>query len=102
VIRAAEGSDELIDELRRRGGDVDLGIAYRNVAVESDLDELRSLIESRSIDVVTFTSASTVDHFFGHLHQRLDGRSLLRTTHAVRADGCSGSGEDRLDWARDK
>ena len=69
VIRAAEGSDELIDELRRRGGDVDLGVAYRNVAVESDLGELRSLIESRSIDVVTFTSASTVDHFFGPLTQ---------------------------------
>jgi uroporphyrinogen III methyltransferase / synthase len=67
VVRAAEGSDELIDELRRRGGHVDLGVAYRTVAVESDLGELRSLIEARAIDVVTFTSASTVDHFFGPL-----------------------------------
>jgi uroporphyrinogen III methyltransferase / synthase len=67
VIRAAEGSDELIDELRRRGGQVDLGVAYRTVAVESDLEELRSLIASRSVDAVTFTSASTVDHFFGPL-----------------------------------
>jgi uroporphyrinogen III methyltransferase / synthase len=67
VVRAAEGSDELIDELRRRGGDADLGIAYRTIAVERDIEELRSLIRDEAIDVVTFTSGSTVDHFFGRL-----------------------------------
>jgi len=65
VIRAAEGRDELIDELRRRGGEVDLGIAYQTKAADYDLDELRVLLDS--IDAVTFTSASTVDHFFGKL-----------------------------------
>ena len=60
--RAAEGSDELIDELRRRGAEVDLGVAYRNVAVESDLEELRKLIAEDAIDIVTFTSGSTVDN----------------------------------------
>jgi uroporphyrinogen III methyltransferase / synthase len=65
VLRAAEGRDELIDELRKRGGQVDLGIAYQTKAADYDLDELRALLDS--IDAVTFTSASTVDHFFGKL-----------------------------------
>ena len=67
VIRAEEGRDELIDELRRRGGEVHLGVAYRTIAADYDLDELRALIAAGSIDAVTFTSASTVDHFFGKL-----------------------------------
>ena len=67
VIRAEEGREELIAELRRRGGEVDLGIAYRTIAAAYDLDELRELIANDAIDVVTFTSASTVDHFFGKL-----------------------------------
>jgi uroporphyrinogen III methyltransferase / synthase len=56
VIRAAEGRDDLIDELRKRGGEVDLGIAYETRAAGGTLDE--------PYDVVTFTSASTVENFF--------------------------------------
>ena len=67
VIRAAEGSDELIDELRRRGGEVDLAVAYRTVAEDADLAELRELIASDGIDIVTFTSGSTVANFFDPL-----------------------------------
>ena len=67
VIRAEDGSEELIEELRRRGGEVDLGVAYRTLAVQSDLDELRRMIAAGTIDIVTFTSGSTVDHFFGPL-----------------------------------
>jgi uroporphyrinogen III methyltransferase / synthase len=67
IIRAAEGSDDLVAELRRRGGDVDLGIAYRTVAAGADLAELRELIASGAIDIVTFTSGSTVSNFFDML-----------------------------------
>lgn len=67
VIRAEEGREELITELRRRGGEVDLAVAYRTVAADYDIDELRELIANDKIDVVTFTSASTVDHFFEKL-----------------------------------
>jgi uroporphyrinogen III methyltransferase/synthase len=67
VIRAEEGREELIDELRRRGGTVDLGVAYRTVAADFDLDELRTMIAEKKVDVVTFTSGSTVDHFYGKL-----------------------------------
>ncbi|MCU1245016.1 MAG: cobA-hemD, partial [Acidobacteria bacterium] len=53
-IRAEEGRDELIDELRRRGGTVDLAIAYRTLAVEADPGELRALIAGGKVDAVTF------------------------------------------------
>ena len=96
VIRAEEGREELITELRRRGGEVDLGIAYRTIAADSDLDELRSLIASDAIDVVTFTSASTVEHFFAKLtpeeRARVNARARLAsigptTSEAIRRYG---------------
>jgi uroporphyrinogen III methyltransferase/synthase len=96
VIRAAEGREELVDELRRRGGEVDLGIAYRTIAADYDLDELRALIASDAIDVVTFTSASTVDHFFGKLNAEERARVMKRailasigatTSEAIRKYG---------------
>ncbi|HYS52978.1 MAG TPA: uroporphyrinogen-III C-methyltransferase [Thermoanaerobaculia bacterium] len=58
VVRAAEGREELIDELRRRGGEVDLVVAYQTRKVTAAADELHD------IDIVTFTSASTADNFF--------------------------------------
>jgi uroporphyrinogen III methyltransferase/synthase len=94
VIRAADGRDELIDELRKRGGQVDLGIAYQTKAADYDLDELRLLLDS--IDAVTFTSASTVEHFFGKLtadeRKKLASRAKFfsigpTTTEAIKRYG---------------
>jgi uroporphyrinogen III methyltransferase/synthase len=76
VIRAEEGRDELITELRRRGGEVDLVVAYRTIAADLDLDALRALIASDAIDAVTFTSASTVDHFLARLDEHERARVL--------------------------
>jgi uroporphyrinogen III methyltransferase/synthase len=89
VIRAEEGRDELIAELRRRGGTVDLAVAYRTVAADYDLEELRALIEAEAIDIVTFTSASTVENFFAKVNP---GRALLAsigptTSDAIRKHG---------------
>ncbi|HEV7919265.1 MAG TPA: uroporphyrinogen-III C-methyltransferase [Thermoanaerobaculia bacterium] len=79
VVRAAEGREELIEELRKRGGEVDLGIAYRAVAVTGDASELRDL------DAITFTSASTVDNFFAAFHGQTDAKlvSIGPTTSAA-------------------
>ena len=96
VIRAEEGRDELITELRRRGGAVDLAIAYRTIAADDDLEELRALIAADRIDVVTFTSGSTVDNFFAKLTDDERSRILRRaqivsigaaTTEAIRRYG---------------
>lgn len=78
VIRAEHGNDDLIDELRRRGGDVTLAVAYRTIAAEYDLDELRQLIESDAIDVLTFSSASTVEHFCAKLTDAERARVFAR------------------------
>ncbi|HYR29447.1 MAG TPA: uroporphyrinogen-III C-methyltransferase [Thermoanaerobaculia bacterium] len=80
VIRAEEGRDELLDELRRRGGEVHLAVAYRTVASDESLEDLRASLDS--IDVVTFTSASTVDNFFARLSEDERGRVLQRATIA--------------------
>jgi uroporphyrinogen III methyltransferase/synthase len=89
VIRAEDGRDELIEELRRRGGTVDLAVAYRTVPVDEGLDELREWIEQEAVDVVTFTSASTVENFFAKVSP---GRALIAsigpaTSEAIRRHG---------------
>ena len=64
--RADIGRELLADELRKQGADVTEVIAYRTVIVEPERegepDIYRMLLERR-IDVVTFTSASTVRNF---------------------------------------
>ena len=67
VIRAEEGRDALVDALRRKGGVVDLAIAYRTVGVAYDVNALTARIDGGAIDAVTFTSPSTVAHFFAPL-----------------------------------
>lgn len=98
VIRAAEGRDELITELRRRGGDVDLGVAYRTVAGDYDLEELRALIASGSIDAVTFSSASTVDNLLGHLsageRTELLGRATIVSIGATTSESIRRYGKE--------
>jgi uroporphyrinogen III methyltransferase / synthase len=96
VIRAEEGSDDLLDELRRRGGHADLGVAYRTVAADEDLDEVRELIASDAIDVVTFTSGSTVSNFFDMLsaseRKRLLDRALIASIGPVTSEAIRGYG----------
>ncbi|MFP5245749.1 MAG: uroporphyrinogen-III C-methyltransferase [Thermoanaerobaculia bacterium] len=96
VIRAEEGRDELLTELRRRGGDVDLVVAYRTIAADYDLAALRELIANDAIDVVTFTSASTADHFYAKLtedeRKRVNARAIVAsigetTSAAIRKYG---------------
>ena len=96
LIRAEEGREEIIDELRRRGGEVHLAVAYRTRAADYDLEELRDLVANDQIDVVTFSSGSTVDHFFEKLtaeeRARVMGRAVLAsigptTTEAIRRYG---------------
>lgn len=63
IVRAESGSDELSRELEARGAEVTMGIAYRTVGNSSGREELEALLRNREIDVVTFTSGSTVEHF---------------------------------------
>lgn len=77
--RAAEARDVLPKTLREWGADVDVIEVYRTVAAKSDSDRLRALLMGKKIDMITFTSSSTVTHFTAHF-SREDLRQLLGHT----------------------
>jgi uroporphyrinogen III methyltransferase/synthase len=87
LVRAQEGRDEVLTELRKRGAEVLLAVAYRTVPATANADELHD------VDVVTFTSASTVDNFFAAIPDaaKLNGALLASigptTTEAIRKHG---------------
>jgi uroporphyrinogen III methyltransferase/synthase len=60
LVRAAEAREVLPQELETRGIRVTVAPAYRTVLVKEGADHARELLEARRIDVVTFTSSSTV------------------------------------------
>jgi len=64
--RAAEARDVLPKTLREWGAEVDVVEVYRTVAAKSDGDGLRKLLKENKIDMITFTSSSTVTHFVTH------------------------------------
>ena len=75
--RAAETRDLLVKELGRLGADVAEVPAYRTVAVREGAPVLRRALESGTVDVVTFTSSSTVRHFVVMFAPR-EAAALLR------------------------
>jgi uroporphyrinogen III methyltransferase / synthase len=90
VIRAAEGNDAFLEEMRKRGATVDLAVAYETRAADYDLVELRERIANGEIDVVTFTSGSTVDHFYAKLtpeeRARINQHAILASIGPVTSD----------------
>jgi len=76
--RAAGARAILPLELERRGARVTEVVSYRAVPPRADVGGLRREIEAGDVDLVTFTSSSTVRHF----DEMLDGRAaeLLRRT----------------------
>ena len=85
LIRAESGRSELIKGIQARGGIVDLAIAYRSVPRYDFVPELRELIQGKLIDIVTFTSSSTVENFFSALSS--DERASLLSRAAVASIG---------------
>jgi uroporphyrinogen-III synthase len=67
VVRALEGREELIDELRARGGDVHVAIAYETHGLNRLPDHIRLALADGSIDTLTFTSPSTANNVLQHL-----------------------------------
>jgi len=61
--RAANAREVLPDELRRRGATVDLIPIYDTVVPEGMAESLQDLLERDVIDLITFTSSSTVHNF---------------------------------------
>jgi len=63
-VKAEETREILGDGLEKMGAIVDECIAYRTVPETEDPTGARAILEERGADLITFTSGSTVDHFF--------------------------------------
>lgn len=63
IFRAAEAREVLPDALRQMGADVNVVPVYRTVQPAAGGEELAAELLSGAIDLVTFTSSSTVTNF---------------------------------------
>jgi uroporphyrinogen III methyltransferase / synthase len=61
--RAKEARPVLPQELRRMGATVDEVVAYQTLEAEGHTDHLLAALAARDIDMITFTSSSTVHNF---------------------------------------
>ncbi len=63
IPRAAKAREVLPEQLRASGAHVDVVHAYQTISPDHDRGRVRELLMKGSIDMVTFTSSSTVSNF---------------------------------------
>ena len=63
LARARIARDVLPKGLRKMGAEVEVVEVYRTVKPKGGARRLRQLLSNESVDVITFTSSSTVNHF---------------------------------------
>jgi uroporphyrinogen III methyltransferase/synthase len=81
IPRAEEARTILPDELKNMGATVDEIAVYKTIPVTKNKEELIKLLEEKKIDMVTFTSSSTVKNFTSLIPQDklnflMDGLSI--------------------------
>ena len=69
--RATIAREILPIQLRKMGAIVDVAPAYQTVLPDTQVDELHKRLEAGSIDVITFTSSSTVKNFLTLIDEKL-------------------------------
>jgi uroporphyrinogen III methyltransferase/synthase len=75
----------LPETLRAWGATVDVVDAYRTVVPDTNISVLRTLLHEQNVDMITFTSSSTVVNF-----ARLFGVENLSELLGSTATGCIG------------
>jgi uroporphyrinogen III methyltransferase/synthase len=65
IPRALEAREVLPVELKKMGAEVDVVTAYRTVIPEGKKNDILKMVRENEIDMVTFTSSSTVTNFAG-------------------------------------
>ncbi|MBI5893051.1 MAG: uroporphyrinogen-III C-methyltransferase [Deltaproteobacteria bacterium] len=75
--RAEVAREILPEELIKKGAKVDVVIAYRTVKPKNKTDEIRELFKQGRVDVVTFTSSSTVANFL-NMFKKGEGVEFLK------------------------
>ena len=93
IPRAQEAREILPEKLREQGHTVDVAPVYQTVTAEGNAQELKEKLTAGEIDLVTFTSSSTVKN----LLKLLDGKEALQgvklavigpvTAETARANG---------------
>jgi len=63
IPRAAKARDVLPETLRNWGASVNIVEAYRTIAPAGDFSHLKLLLQQGKVDLITFTSSSTVSNF---------------------------------------
>jgi uroporphyrinogen III methyltransferase/synthase len=87
--RAAGARQILPEKLRALGATVEEVITYAAVRPNADTSELRTLLTQGQIDLLTFTSSSTVDHFvalMGDDVRLLVGRTTIGCIGPITAE----------------
>jgi uroporphyrinogen III methyltransferase/synthase len=77
LARAKKARDILPKGLRKMGAEVDVVEVYRTVRPKGGSKKMKKLLTEEKIDVITFTSSSTVNHFAGLLKNE-DPKKLLK------------------------
>lgn len=77
IPRAEVAREILPEELARMGASVDVVTAYTTVRPEGNTAKIRQIFNDGEVDVVTFTSSSTVTNFL-QMFEEGEGARLLR------------------------
>ncbi len=82
LARALKAREVLPADIKRLGGRIDVVPAYKTVRPKKEAEELKRLLREGGVDVVTFTSSSTVTNFLG-MFKKGEGRELLKTARVA-------------------
>ena len=77
LARAEKARDILPKGLRKMGAEVDVVEAYRTVRPKGGVKKLKKILKDGKMDVITFTSSSTLNHF-AELLKKENLKKLLR------------------------
>ncbi len=82
LARALKAREVLPVEIKRLGGKIDVVTAYKTVRPRKEAEEIRRLLKDREVDVVTFTSSSTITNFLG-MFKKGEGAELLKSAYVA-------------------
>lgn len=70
--RAAKAREILPDELKKMGAHIDVVDAYKTIMPDKKAETICKMLEDGKIDMITFTSSSTVSNFMGMFGDKAD------------------------------
>lgn len=72
IPRASKAREILPDELIKMGAHINVVDAYKNILPDSKIETIVGMLEAGEIDMITFTSSSTVTNFMGMFGDEAD------------------------------